>query len=394
MADNSVADVASRANDSERQAADAPSTASQGSDTSSKRITASLSRGRGRTWLRATLFAVLPLVLVGAGCAYVLGGEAVETDDAYVEADSVEVSTDVSGLVTDVDVTENQHVIAGQILYRLDDLPFRLALERAQAEAGMVRDDLLALKARYRDMQAQLVQARLDFAYYQHESQRQQYLSEQHVASDQTFEGARRNEDNARERVASLIEQLAGVAANLNGDPDAPIDLHPRYRNAMAQRDEAARQLDHTVVRAAFAGVVTNVPAIARGKYLAASTPAFYLVASDHVWVDSNPKETQLTYVRIGQPVEVTVDTYPHAKWQGTVESISPASAQQFSLLPAQNTSGNWVKVVQRIPLRVRIDITDGNEPPLRAGMSVEIEVHTGHRRGLPRFLGGRQGRV
>jgi membrane fusion protein, multidrug efflux system len=379
MADSSVADVASRANDSEAQAADAPS---------------SPNGGRGRTWLRAALFAVLPLVLVGAGCAYVLGGEAVETDDAYVAADSVEVSTDVSGFVTDIDVTENQHVMAGQILYRLDDLPFRLALERAQAEAGMVRDDLFALKARYRDMQAQLLQARLDFAYYQHESQRQQYLSEQHVASDQTFEGARRNQDNARERVASLIEQLAGVAASLNGDPDAPIEQHPRYRNATAQRDEAARQLDHTVVHAAFAGIVTNVPAIARGKYLAASTAAFYLVASDHVWVDSNPKETQLTYVRIGQPVEVTVDTYPHTKWQGTVESISPASAQQFSLLPAQNTSGNWVKVVQRIPLRVRIDTPAGNEPPLRAGMSVEIEVHTGHRRGLPHFLGGRQRRV
>jgi membrane fusion protein, multidrug efflux system len=379
MADSSVADVASRANDSETQGADAPS---------------SPNGGRGRTWLRAALFAVLPLVLVGAGCAYVLGGEAVETDDAYVAADSVEVSTDVSGFVTDIDVTENQHVMAGQILYRLDDLPFRLALERAQAEAGMVRDDLFALKARYRDMQAQLLQARLDFAYYQHESQRQQYLSEQHVASDQTFEGARRNQDNARERVASLIEQLAGVAASLNGDPDAPIEQHPRYRNATAQRDEAARQLDHTVVHAAFAGIVTNVPAIARGKYLAASTAAFYLVASDHVWVDSNPKETQLTYVRIGQPVEVTVDTYPHTKWQGTVESISPASAQQFSLLPAQNTSGNWVKVVQRIPLRVRIDTPAGNEPPLRAGMSVEIEVHTGHRRGLPHFLGGRQRRV
>jgi membrane fusion protein, multidrug efflux system len=392
MADNSAADVASRANDSERQAAGSPSSASDETDGSSRKITPD--GGRKRTWLRPTLFAVLPLVLAGAGCAYVLGGEAVETDDAYVEADSVEVSTDVSGFVTEVDVTENQHVIASQILYRLDDLPFRLALERAQAEAGMVRDDLLALKARYRDMQAQLMQARLDFAYYQHESQRQQYLSEQHVASDQTFEGARRNQDNARERVASLVQQLAGVAASLNGDPDAPIEQHPRYLNAMAQRDEAARQLDHTVVRAAFAGIVTNVPAIARGKYLAASTTAFYLVASDHVWVDSNPKETQLTYVRIGQPVEVTVDTYPHTKWQGKVESISPASAQQFSLLPAQNTSGNWVKVVQRIPLRVRIDTTDGDGPPLRAGMSVEIEVHTGHRRGLPHFFGGRQRRA
>jgi membrane fusion protein (multidrug efflux system) len=395
MADNSAADdAASRVNDSQGQDADAPSSTSDENDRALTKTTASAKGGRKRTWLRPTLFAVLPLVLVGAGCAYVLGGEAVETDDAYVEADSVEVSTDVSGVVIDVDVTENQHVVAGQVLYRLDGLPFRLALERAQAEAGMVRDDLLALKARYRDMQAQLMQARHDFAYYQHESQRQQYLSEQHVASDQTFEGARRNQDNARERVASLIQQLAGVAASLNGDPDAPIEQHPRYRDAMAQRDEAARQLDHTVVRAAFAGVVTNVPSIARGKYLAASTTAFYLVASDHVWVDSNPKETQLTYVRIGQPVEVTVDTYPNTKWQGTVESISPASAQQFSLLPAQNTSGNWVKVVQRIPLRVRIDITDGKEPPLRAGMSVEIEVHTGHRRGLPHFLGGRQRRV
>jgi membrane fusion protein (multidrug efflux system) len=392
MADNSAAEVASRAKESERQAADAPSSASHENDSSPRRVTPR--GGRKRPWLRATLFAVLPLVLAGAGCAYVLGGETVETDDAYVEADSVEVSTDVSGFVTDVDVTENQHVIAGQILYRLDDLPFRLALERAQAEVGIVRDDLHGLQARYRDIQAQLMQARLDFAYYQHESQRQQYLSEQHVASDQTFEGARRNQDNARERVASLIQQLAGVAASLNGDPDAPIEQHPRYRDAMAQRDEAASQLDHTVVRAAFAGVVTNVPAIARGKYLATSTTAFYLVASDHVWVDSNPKETQLTYVRIGQPVEVTVDTYPRTKWRGTVESISPASAQQFSLLPAQNTSGNWVKVVQRIPLRVRIDTTDGNEPPLRAGMSVEIEVHTGHRRGFPHFYGGRQRRV
>jgi membrane fusion protein, multidrug efflux system len=339
------------------------------------------------------LFAVLPLILLGLGCAYVLGGETMETDDAYVQADSVGVSTDVSGIVKDVAVSENEHVASGQILYRLDDLPFRLALERARAQAGIVRDDLLALQARYRDMQAQLAQARDDFAYYQHESQRQQYLSQQHVASDQTFEAARRNQDNARQKVASLIQELAGVAASLNGDPDAPVEQHPRYRDAITQSDEAARQLDHTVVRAAFSGIVTNVPSIAPGRYLAASTTAFYLVATDHVWVDSNPKETQLTYVRIGQPVDVSVDTYPHLKWRGTVESISPASAQQFSLLPAQNTSGNWVKVVQRIPLRVRIDTGNGNAPLLRAGMSVEIEVHTGHRRGLP-FLGGRQRRV
>jgi len=166
-----------------------------------------------------------------------------------------------------------------------------------------------------------------------------------------------------------------------------PVEQHPRYLDAVAQRDEAARQLDHATVRAPFAGIVTNVPAIAPGKYLPASMTAFYLVATDHVWVESNPKETELTYVRPGQPVTVTVDTYPGAQWRGTVESISPAAAQEFSLLPAQNTSGNWVKVVQRIPMRVRLDTTDMTLPPLRAGMSVVVDVDTAHARGLPRFL-------
>ena len=130
-----------------------------------------------------------------------------------------------------------------------------------------------------------------------------------------------------------------------------------------------------------------RLAAIAPGKYLPASTTAFYLVATDHVWVDANPKETELTNVRPGQPVTVTVDTYPDVEWHGTVESISPAAAQEFSLLPAQNTSGNWVKVVQRVPMRVRVDTSDKNLPPLRAGMSVEVDVDTGHARGLPHFL-------
>src|SRR5712671_496922 len=183
------------------------------------------------------------------------------------------------------------------------------------------------------------------------------------------------------------LTRLAAICANLNGDPSIPVEQHPRYRDAVAQRDEAARQLDHTVVKAPFAGIVTNVPSIAPGKYLQASMTAFYLVAADYVWISSNPKETELTYVRPGQPVTVTVDTYPSIEWHGTVESISPAAAQEFQLLPAQNTSGNWVKVVQRIPMRVRVDTSDDSRPPLRAGMSVEIDVDTGHARGLPSFL-------
>jgi membrane fusion protein (multidrug efflux system) len=330
---------------------------------------------------------LLPILLIGGGYWYFTGGQVMSTDDAYAETDKVGVSTDVSGIVKDVDVTENQHVEAGQVLYRLDDAPFRFALGRATAQVGSVTDALNALKANYRDMQAQIQQAQHDIEYYATELHRQQDLLNAHVASQSTFDMARRNLQNAQGKLASLTQQLAAIAANLNGDPDGPVEQNPRYADAVAQRGEAARQLAHTVVTAPFAGIVTNVPSIAPGKYLAASTTAFYLVATDHVWVDANPKETELTYVLPGQPVTVTVDTYPDVKWKGTVESISPAASQEFSLLPAQNTSGNWVKVVQRIPMRVRVDTSDSDLPPLRAGMSVEVGVDTGHTRGLPHFL-------
>jgi membrane fusion protein, multidrug efflux system len=344
-------------------------------------------RSRRRRWLRWTLFALLPLALIGGAYWYVAGGQVMSTDDAYVEADKVGISTDVSGIVKEVDVANNQHVEAGQVLFRLDDRPFRYALDRAEAQVGIVRNDLNALKANYRDMQAQITQAQNDIDYYDREFKRQQDLASKLVASQQAFDKARVNLQNAQQKLASLQEQLAAITANLGGDPDIAVEQHPRYLAAVAQRDEAARELDHAVVRAPFAGIVTNVPALAPGKYLQASVTAFYLVATDHVWVDANPKETELTNVRPGQPVTVTVDTYPDLAWHGTVESISPAAAQEFALLPAQNTSGNWVKVVQRIPMRVRLDTGDRDLPPLRAGMSVEVDVDTGHARGLPHFL-------
>jgi membrane fusion protein, multidrug efflux system len=340
-----------------------------------------------RRWVRRVLFILLPFALIGGGYWYITGGQVMSTDDAYVEADKVGVSTDVSGIVKDVDVTENRHVQAGRVLYHLDDLPFRLALERAEAQVGMVGDALNALKANYRDMQAQIKQAQYDIDYYATESRRQQDLLNAHVASQSTFDTARRNLQNAQQKLASLNQQLGAIAASLNGNPDGPVEQNPRYLEAMARRGEAARQLAHTVVSAPFAGIVTDVNSIAPGKYLAASTTAFNLVATDHVWVEANPKETELTYVRLGQPVTVAVDTYPDTRWEGTVESISPAAAQEFSLLPAQNTSGNWVKVVQRIPIRVRVDTSDEYQPPLRAGMSVEVDVDTGHARGWPHFL-------
>jgi membrane fusion protein, multidrug efflux system len=337
--------------------------------------------------VRWALFALLPLALTAGGYWYVTGGRVMSTDDAYVEADKVGISTDVSGIVKEIDVRNNQQVEAGEVLFRLDDLPFRLALERAEAQIGTVRNELNALKANYGDMQAQIRQAQDDVDYYDREYHRQEDLASKSFASQQTFDTARRNLVNAQHRLASLNQQLAAIVANLNGNPNIPVEEHPRYRDAVAQRNEAARQLDHTVVKAPFGGVATNVPSIAPGKYLQTSMTAFYLVATDHLWVDSNPKETELTYVRPGQPVTVTVDTYPNVEWHGVVESISPAAAQEFSLLPAQNTSGNWVKVVQRVPMRVRLDTSDNSRPALRAGMSAVVDVDTGHSRGLPQFL-------
>ena len=365
-----------------------PDTSPAGPDEPAERAAAREAPPRpARRWLRPALFLLLPVALIVGAYAYVTGGQVTSMDDANVEADKVGVSTDVSGIVREIDVSENQHVEAGQVLFVLDDLPFRLAQQRADAQVGMTGDALNALKANYADMQAQIKQGQSDVEYYRTEFGRQQDLLSAHVASESTYDTARRNLEAAQQKVASLNQQLAAIAANLHDSPGGPIELDPSYRNAVAQRDEASRQLAHTVVRAPFAGIVTNVPSIAPGKYLPASTTAFYLVHADHVWVDANPKETDLTHVRPGQRATVKVDTYPGVQWRGAVESISPTAAQEFSLLPAQNSSGNWVKVVQRIPVRIRVDTSSKTLPPLRAGMSVEVAVDTGHRRGLPHFL-------
>ena len=343
---------------------------------------ASLARQRASS-PRQFLFALLPIVLIIAGYLYVTGGSVMSTDNAYVQADMVNVSTDVSGIVSEIDVKQNQKVSVGDVLFKLDDKAFRLALDKANAQLGAAKNDLLAAQANYRNMQAQIEQAQADITYYQTTFNRQQTLAANSFASQAAFDDARRNLQVAQQKLASLNQQLAGLAASLNGNPDAAVESYPRYKEQLAARDEAARQLDHTTVRAPIDGIVTKVPSLQPGQYLAASTSALAVVATDHVWVQANPKETELTYVRPGQKAIVEVDSYPGVQWTGTVESISPASASSFSLLPAENSSGNWVKVVQRIPLRVRIENEPG-KPQLRVGMSVELSVETGHPRGVP----------
>ncbi len=338
-------------------------------------------RKRATRW---ALFGLLPVALIAGGYFYFAGGKIMSTDDAYIDADKVGISTDVAGLVQDVAVADNQHVTAGQILYRLDPRQFQIALDNAKANLAQTALSIDAMKEDYKhmlsDAAAQQAQVDLDQTNYN----RQTMLLHSGTASQAVFDQAQYTLLNDKSKLESLRQQAATQLARLGGNADIDTAQHPQYLQARAQVEEAQRQLDHTVIKAPFTGTVTNVPSIAPGKYLAASTTAFYLVDTDHLWVNANPKETELTYVKPGQPVTVTVDTYPDAVWHGIVQSISPAASQEFSLLPAQNTSGNWVKVVQRVPMRVRVDTSDQKLPPLRAGMSVEVSVDTGHARGLP----------
>jgi membrane fusion protein (multidrug efflux system) len=342
-------------------------------------------RGR-RRWLRPVLFLLLPVALIAGLYEYATGGATMSTENAYVRADMVAVSTDVSGIVKTIAVHENQAVKQGDTLFTLDDLPFRLALDRANAQIGLVNASLDALKASYRDMQAQVRQAQVDADFNQKDQDRQQRLVGNGASSVFSLEQSQRGVQSAHQKVAALEQQLAGVVANLGGDPNIDNTNHPRMKEAVAVRDEAARQLAHTVVKAPMDGIVTNVPSLQPGQYLPAAGAAFSIVSATHLWIEATPKETELTWVRPGQDATINVDTYPGATWHGTVESIDPASAGSFAMLPAQNTSGNWVKVVQRIPMRVHIDPAPNN-PPLRAGMSVVLDIETGHVHGWPGFL-------
>ncbi|TIT63782.1 MAG: HlyD family secretion protein [Mesorhizobium sp.] len=339
-----------------------------------------------RSLARPVLFALLPVALVFGGYYYVTGGQLMTTDNAYIQAQSLGVSTDVSGTVQEIDVHENQAVKKGDVLFRLRPASFETALAAAQAQLGTVRNQVLTLEASYQQSLSQIEQAQADIPYYEAAFQRQQDLLKTSTASKASFDSAQHDLVAARQKVSVAKAQAQATLAQLGGDANQPVEKNPFYLQAQSGVDDAQRNLADSVVKAPFDGIVTNVDALQVGKYLPASQPAFSLVSSTDLWIAAEPKETELTYVRPGQTATISVDTYPGAVWHGKVASISPASSSSFSLLPAQNTTGNWVKVVQRIPMRVTISDIDG-KPPLRGGMSAVVDVDTGHARGLPDFV-------
>ena len=331
-----------------------------------------------------------PLLMVGGAAALAVAigvywldsGGTVSIDDAYIGAAKVAVATDVSGIVSQVAVHEGQTVHKGDVLLRLDDRQFRIALDGARAQLAGTALSVQAMKRDYERL-VQEAQAR------QSQVQADQVNYNRFAGLVRSGATTMAETDDARFKLAADQHGLQGLLAQgqmqlakLGGSADIDVTRTPSYQQARARVDEAQRELDHTIIHAPFDGVVTQVDSVQPGMYLAASTPAFALVSSDHVWAEGIPKETELTWVKPGDRVGVTVDTYPGREWSGVVQSISPASGSEFSVLPAQNTSGNWVKVVQRIPLRVRLDRQPGM-PDLRDGMSVVLDIHTGHTRHL-----------
>ncbi len=344
---------------------------------------------RERNLTRPILMIGVPaLIVLVVAYVYLTGGRYVSTDDAYVRAAKLMVSAEVSGVVSEVDVHEGQAVKAGDILFKIDPRPFQIALENAKATLANTALTVESMKQDYRRMLGDIDAERAQVGLAQSNLDRVVPLLKRKFVSQAAYDQARYALSAEQQKLISLQDQAKSQLAKLGGNPDVDAKTHPQYLQAKAQADEAQRQLDHTVVRAPFDGIATQVSSLQQGVYVVSSMAAFSnsasvgLVSTDRIWIDANMKETDLTWVKPGNAVDVVIDTYPGKTWHARVESIGAATGAEFSLLPANNSSGNWTKVVQRVPVRVHVE-HQPDDPILRSGMSASVEIDTGHQRSL-----------
>ena len=342
-----------------------------------------------RRYRRFLLLVVLPAVAaIGGLVFYVNGGRYVGTDDAYVGAQKVLVTPEISGKIDKVVVKEGQHVNQGDVLFEIDPVPFRLAADEAKAalaQAHSTYDNLVANIKIYGDM-LDLAQQSVDLK--QRDVTRKQQLVKNSYGSQLDLDNAANAMVTAGAQAQFIKQQLSNAKTQLLGNPDLPLEQFPPYAQAKAKLDDAERNLNHTVLRAPMPGIATQVDQIQLGRFVAAGTPVFSIIDVAHPWVDANPKESDFTYVAVGQPVTLDVDAFPDHVFKGYVGSLSPGTGAQFAILPPQNATGNFVKVVQRVPVRIYFDENDPFVKKLKAGMSVYATIDTGHKRTLAGLLG------
>jgi membrane fusion protein (multidrug efflux system) len=342
-----------------------------------------------RRYRRVLLLVVLPLAALIAGLVFYLnGGRYVTTDDAYVGAQKVLITPDISGKIEKVVVREGQQVNEGDVLFEIDPVPFRLAVQQARANVDQTRityDNLVADLKIYSQL-LDLAEQGVDLK--RRDVDRKSSLVKSNVGSQLDLDNSATGLVTASAQLELLKQKISTVKTQLLGNPDLPLEQFPSYAQAKAALDQAERNLDHTVMRAPMSGVATQVDQIQLGRFVAAGTPVFSIIDTSKPWVDANPKESDFTYVAIGQPVTIDVDAFPNHVFKGTVGSLSPGTGAQFAILPPQNATGNFVKVVQRVPVRIYFDSNDKYVQKLKAGMSAYTTIDTGHRRSLAALLG------
>jgi membrane fusion protein (multidrug efflux system) len=345
--------------------------------------------GAMRRYRRPLLLVVLPLIALIAGLTFYLsGGRYVTTDDAYVGAQKVLITPEVSGKVDNVSVKEGQHVKKGDILFEVDPAPFRFAVQQAEAKLNDAKIEYDTLKANLTIYAKSSALSEESIKVKQRDVDRKTSLVKSSAGSQLDLDNSLSALVQAEGLNQILQQQIANAKNKLLGDPDLPLEKFPTYAQAKAALGDAQRNLTNTQLRAPINGVATQVDNIQLGRFVPAGTPVFSVVDLDNPWVDANPKESDFTYVTVGQPVDLYVDSFPDHTFKGTVGSLSPGTGATFAILPPQNATGNFVKIVQRIPVRIYFDKNDAMVAKLKSGMSVYVSIDTNHRRSLAGLFG------
>ncbi len=335
----------------------------------------------GRKRLRMILLVAVPALAALIGIAlYLSGGRYISTDNAFVGAQKVLITPDISGKIIHVAIVEGQHVKPGDVLFTLDDEPYRLALEQAKAKLASTRTDFNKLKNNLKSLGTLADLAKKNVELKQRDVDRKSRLLSSQAGSQADVDTSAGALVTSQLQAQFTAQQRDDNLNQLLNDPDLAVEKFPAYAQAKAALDQAQRDLDHTTLRAPISGTATQVDNIQLGRFVAAGTPILSVIDDAAPWVEANPKETDITYLRVGQKVTLDVDSFPDHTFKGTVVAVSPGTGAQFSILPPQNATGNWVKVVQRVPVRIAFDKNEDTRL-LRSGMSVNVEIDTGHSR-------------